>query len=174
MTDNFLQSFDNMQAGPLRSIQRSSMWTANEHLNPLCTGSAPSLLLPRSSHSSTISTFAKITAGASTLPSRIAYPADRERIFSTSVNTMDVRPWDKPQLQQSVQISFGSVEFCETPRRVEFDRHRSVQLDTWSALFQVGVDVSRADRFRPQAVGQVCYRNVAGVRNITVILFKLV
>ncbi|KAN0088033.1 hypothetical protein V8E55_006654 [Tylopilus felleus] len=45
----------------------------------------------------------------------IAYPADRERIFSTSVNTMDVRPWDEPQLQQSAQISFGGVEFYETP-----------------------------------------------------------
>ena len=45
----------------------------------------------------------------------IAYPADRECIFSTSVNTMDVRPWDKSQLQQSAQISFGDVEFCQTP-----------------------------------------------------------
>ncbi|KAN0087944.1 hypothetical protein V8E55_006565 [Tylopilus felleus] len=45
----------------------------------------------------------------------IAYPADRKHIFSTSVNTMDVRPWDKPQLQLSSQISFGAVESCETP-----------------------------------------------------------
>jgi len=45
----------------------------------------------------------------------IAYPEDRERIFSTSVSTMDIRPWDRPQLEHSSEISFNSVEFFKTP-----------------------------------------------------------
>jgi len=45
----------------------------------------------------------------------VAYPEDREHIFSTSVNTQDVRPWDKPQLQTSQSIDFGDTEFWKTP-----------------------------------------------------------
>jgi hypothetical protein len=45
----------------------------------------------------------------------VAYPEDREHIFSASVNTMDVRPWDKPQPTQSKPITFGNVEFWKTP-----------------------------------------------------------
>jgi len=45
----------------------------------------------------------------------IAYPEDREHIFSTSVNTMDVRPWYHPQLKQSDEIAFDGVEFWKTP-----------------------------------------------------------
>ncbi|KAF8641278.1 hypothetical protein AX16_010057 [Volvariella volvacea WC 439] len=45
----------------------------------------------------------------------IAYPEDREHIFSTSVNTMDVRPWNQPQLKHSKVISFGDVEFWKNP-----------------------------------------------------------
>lgn len=45
----------------------------------------------------------------------IAYPEDREHIFSTSVNTMDLRPWNLPQPQHSKEISFNSVEFLKTP-----------------------------------------------------------
>jgi hypothetical protein len=45
----------------------------------------------------------------------IAYPEDREHIFSTSVNTKEVRPWDKPQHKHSKAITFGNVEFWKTP-----------------------------------------------------------
>ncbi|KAI9450989.1 hypothetical protein BJY52DRAFT_1125550 [Lactarius psammicola] len=45
----------------------------------------------------------------------IAYPEDREHIFSTSVSTMDIRPWKLPQLEHSKEISFNSVEFLKKP-----------------------------------------------------------
>ena len=47
----------------------------------------------------------------------IAYPEDREHIFSTSVGTMDIRPWNRQQLQHSKEISFTSlaVEFLKKP-----------------------------------------------------------
>ncbi|KAF8258540.1 hypothetical protein EI94DRAFT_1754359 [Lactarius quietus] len=45
----------------------------------------------------------------------IAYPEDHEHIFSTSINTMDVRPWDQPQPKQSKKIGFHQVEFWKTP-----------------------------------------------------------
>ena len=45
----------------------------------------------------------------------IAYPEDREHIFSTSVNTMDIRPWNQPQHEHSQEISFNSVEFLRNP-----------------------------------------------------------
>ena len=45
----------------------------------------------------------------------IAYPAERKHIFSTAVNTMDVRPWYLPQLQQSGKIKFDTVEFWKDP-----------------------------------------------------------
>ncbi|KAF8641296.1 hypothetical protein AX16_010075 [Volvariella volvacea WC 439] len=45
----------------------------------------------------------------------IAYPEDREHIFSASVNTMDVRPWDEPQFEHSKALSFGDVEFWKNP-----------------------------------------------------------
>jgi hypothetical protein len=45
----------------------------------------------------------------------VAYPEDREHIWSTSVNTMDVRAWDKPQATQSKAVTFGNVEFWKTP-----------------------------------------------------------
>jgi hypothetical protein len=46
----------------------------------------------------------------------IAYPEDREHIFSTSINTTDVRPWSSPQLQQSKAIAFDTIEFWKNPR----------------------------------------------------------
>ena len=46
----------------------------------------------------------------------IAYPEDREHIFSASVNTQVVYPWDSPQPTQSKSITFGDVEFCEAPK----------------------------------------------------------
>ena len=45
----------------------------------------------------------------------IAYPEDRPHIFSTSVNTMDVRPMSRPQHQHSKNIAFGEVEFWKDP-----------------------------------------------------------
>ncbi|KAM6496807.1 hypothetical protein JOM56_007280 [Amanita muscaria] len=45
----------------------------------------------------------------------IAYPEDREHIFSASVSTQDVRPYYKPQLTQSKDITFGDVEFLKCP-----------------------------------------------------------
>ncbi len=45
----------------------------------------------------------------------IAYPEDCEHIFSTSVSTMDIRPWNEPQLQHSKEIPFTSVEFLKKP-----------------------------------------------------------
>jgi hypothetical protein len=45
----------------------------------------------------------------------VAYPEDKQHIFSTSVNTQDVRIWSNPQLEQSKSISFGDVEFWKNP-----------------------------------------------------------
>lgn len=45
----------------------------------------------------------------------IAYPEDYEHIFSTSINTMDVRPWYQPQPTQSREIGFNAVEFWKPP-----------------------------------------------------------
>lgn len=45
----------------------------------------------------------------------IAYPEDREHIFSKSVNTMDVRPWNRPQAKQSSEVKFDAVEFWKKP-----------------------------------------------------------
>jgi hypothetical protein len=45
----------------------------------------------------------------------IAYPEDRENIFSTSVSTMGIRPWNEPQHQHSKEILFNSVEFLKKP-----------------------------------------------------------
>lgn len=45
----------------------------------------------------------------------VAYPEDREHIFSASVNTQEVRPWNQPQSQQSKAITFSNVEFWKTP-----------------------------------------------------------
>jgi hypothetical protein len=45
----------------------------------------------------------------------IAYPEDHEHIFSTSINTMDVRPWYQPQATQSREIGFNAVEFWKNP-----------------------------------------------------------
>jgi len=45
----------------------------------------------------------------------IAYPEDREHIFSASVDTTEVRPLYRPQLQQSKAIEFNGVEFWKNP-----------------------------------------------------------
>lgn len=45
----------------------------------------------------------------------IAYPEDIPHIFSTSVSTRDVRPWNRPQTTQSKAITFDKVEFWRNP-----------------------------------------------------------
>ena len=45
----------------------------------------------------------------------IAYPEDREYIFSASVSTMEVRPWKQPQKQTNKKILFNSIEFLKKP-----------------------------------------------------------
>lgn len=45
----------------------------------------------------------------------IAYPEDEPHIFSMSANTMDIRPWNQPQLQQQKKITFNNVEFLKDP-----------------------------------------------------------
>ncbi|KAI9509691.1 hypothetical protein F5148DRAFT_1185827 [Russula earlei] len=45
----------------------------------------------------------------------IACPAERKQIYSASVNTTDIRPWNLPQLQQSRAITFGNVKFPKNP-----------------------------------------------------------
>jgi hypothetical protein len=45
----------------------------------------------------------------------IAYPEDRKHIFSTSVSTLDVRPWNQARDQTSKEISFNSIEFFKKP-----------------------------------------------------------
>lgn len=48
----------------------------------------------------------------------IAYPADKPNIFSGSFNTMDMRPWDSPQHQNSAYVKFGHNVFSKPPRTV--------------------------------------------------------
>ena len=45
----------------------------------------------------------------------IAYPEDREHIFSASLNTMDIRPAWNPELTQSRRVTFQDVEFLKDP-----------------------------------------------------------
>lgn len=46
----------------------------------------------------------------------VAYPADKPKIFSGRFNTMDVRPWNRPQLYNSAHVNFGSNIFTSPPR----------------------------------------------------------
>jgi len=45
----------------------------------------------------------------------VAYPEDHEHIFSRSINTKSLRPWDKPQPKQSSEVGFNTAEFWKTP-----------------------------------------------------------
>ncbi|KAG6917581.1 hypothetical protein DXG01_001929 [Tephrocybe rancida] len=45
----------------------------------------------------------------------IAYPEDETHIFSTSVNTQEVRPSNQPQATQSKAITFRDAEFWKKP-----------------------------------------------------------
>jgi hypothetical protein len=97
----------------------------------------------------------------------IAYPEDEPHIFSTSVNTMDVRPWDQPHLHQktSKEITFDNVRFWKNPSIFvalnSFDIHRNNyfrihayiddvsrtglvwHIDTWadSVIYSAGVSI---------------------------------
>jgi len=42
----------------------------------------------------------------------IAHPADMDHVASGSFNTLDVRPQDKPQLENSGRVSFGGKFYC--------------------------------------------------------------
>ncbi|KAJ3569493.1 hypothetical protein NP233_g5020 [Leucocoprinus birnbaumii] len=47
----------------------------------------------------------------------IAYPSDRPEVWSTSVNTMEVRPYDRPQTTASKAVTFPtSAGFYKKPR----------------------------------------------------------
>ncbi|KAG8896886.1 hypothetical protein FRC00_005112 [Tulasnella sp. 408] len=45
----------------------------------------------------------------------VAYPEDKDYIFSGTANTMDVRPWQNPQAETSKAITFQGTQFCKTP-----------------------------------------------------------
>ncbi|KAJ3569385.1 hypothetical protein NP233_g5084 [Leucocoprinus birnbaumii] len=45
----------------------------------------------------------------------VAYPEDREHIFSTSVNTDEVRPWTSPQAKTSKYKPFLGIKFARPP-----------------------------------------------------------
>jgi hypothetical protein len=45
----------------------------------------------------------------------VAYPEDRSNIYSGTVNTMDVRPWQNPQTQTSQEINFHGYAFQKKP-----------------------------------------------------------
>jgi hypothetical protein len=45
----------------------------------------------------------------------VAYPEDKEHIFGGTANTMDVRPWDRPQEKQQRDVRFDSVSFWKKP-----------------------------------------------------------
>jgi hypothetical protein len=48
----------------------------------------------------------------------VAYPEDKDYIASGTANTMDVRAWDKPQLQNSkaIKFNFGGTAFWKDPQ----------------------------------------------------------
>ena len=46
----------------------------------------------------------------------VAYPENKPHIFSTSVNTQEVRAWYRPQLAKHLEsISFGDARFWNDP-----------------------------------------------------------
>ncbi|KAL8404171.1 hypothetical protein RB594_009147 [Gaeumannomyces avenae] len=46
----------------------------------------------------------------------IAYPADKAGVASGSYSTEDVRPWDKPQLENAGKANFPAGAFRDTPK----------------------------------------------------------
>lgn len=85
----------------------------------------------------TIESWADTTLNAAQA-SWIAYPHDREHIFSTSVNTLDIRPWNQPQLRQSRAITFGDVQFRENPKVfvalncIDIDRKANLRINAYA------------------------------------------
>ncbi|KAI9451499.1 hypothetical protein BJY52DRAFT_99137 [Lactarius psammicola] len=67
----------------------------------------------------------------------IAYPEDREHIYSTSISTLDIRPADQPQLEHHKEISFNSVEFLKTPsvfvalNSLDIDCKANLRIHAW-------------------------------------------
>ena len=68
----------------------------------------------------------------------VAYPQDRGRIFSASVNTKDIRSPDQPQLKQSQRIGFGpNVEFTRPPsvfvalNEIDFGRNANLRVNAY-------------------------------------------
>ncbi|KAG8899632.1 hypothetical protein FRC00_001191 [Tulasnella sp. 408] len=45
----------------------------------------------------------------------VAYPEDKDYIFSGTANTMDARPWQTPQAQTQKNISFQGASFLKKP-----------------------------------------------------------
>ncbi|KAG8959408.1 hypothetical protein FRC05_007823 [Tulasnella sp. 425] len=45
----------------------------------------------------------------------VAYPEDKEHIFSGTANNMDVHAWDHPQAKQEKDVSFEGVSFWKKP-----------------------------------------------------------
>ncbi|KAG8903016.1 hypothetical protein FRB99_003823 [Tulasnella sp. 403] len=45
----------------------------------------------------------------------VAYPEDREHVFSGAASTNDIRPCERPQLTQLKHVNFGTVEFWKCP-----------------------------------------------------------
>lgn len=71
----------------------------------------------------------------------IAYPEDEPHIFSTSVNTGDVRPWNLPQLQHCREIPFlNNVEFLKDPtvfvalNSLDIDCNANLRIQDWFGL----------------------------------------
>ncbi|KAL8376465.1 hypothetical protein RB595_007520 [Gaeumannomyces hyphopodioides] len=46
----------------------------------------------------------------------IAYPADKSGVASGSYSTTDIRPWDKPQMENAGKASFPAGAFQSTPK----------------------------------------------------------
>ena len=73
----------------------------------------------------------------------IAYPEDRERIFSASVSTQEVRPPSQPRLQTAKSITFGNVEFRKYPN--VFVAFNEIDIDC-KANFRLNAYVDNVNR----------------------------
>ncbi|KAF8641304.1 hypothetical protein AX16_010083 [Volvariella volvacea WC 439] len=68
---------------------------------------------------------------------RITYHEDRKNIFSTSVNTMDIRSPDWSQHKHGRPISFGNFKFLERPNvfmainQFDFSHQANLRLNTY-------------------------------------------
>ncbi|KAG8916070.1 hypothetical protein FRC01_003397 [Tulasnella sp. 417] len=46
----------------------------------------------------------------------VAYPEDKEFIYSGTANTTEIRPWQQPQTLHSKRVTFGSRPFVQPPK----------------------------------------------------------